>query len=128
LPIDARRILTLATESLRNLKAMFFVGISEKTHPGFRTWLIETCQQAGFNPRILQDAELEAALMTFVAEGLGVSLAREHIKKLPHPGVAFRPLTPPIQSDYCIAWNRDNDSRALQQYIEIVKDLAARDR
>ena len=55
--------------------------------------------------------------MTFVAEGLGVSLAREHIKKLPHPGVAFRPLTPPVKSDYCIAWNRDNDSRALQEYI-----------
>ena len=110
--------------SLRELKTMFFVGLSEKTHPGFRHWLSETCQPAGFTPRILQDAELEPALMTFVADGLGVSLAREHIKKLPHPGVAFRPLTPLVKSDYCIAWNRDNDSRALQQYIEIVKSLA----
>jgi DNA-binding transcriptional LysR family regulator len=107
------------------LATMFFVGMSEKTHPGFRDWLNGTCQQAGFTPRVLQDAELEPALMTFVAEGLGVTLAREHIKKLPHPGVAFRPLAPPIQSDYCIAWNRSNDSRALQQYIEIVKGLAA---
>jgi DNA-binding transcriptional LysR family regulator len=112
--------------NLRELKTMFFVGMSEKTHPGFRNWLSETCQQAGFTPRILQDAELEPALMTFVADGLGVSLAREHIKKLPHPGVAFRPLTPPTRSDYCIAWNRDNDSHALRQYIEIVKGLAAR--
>ena len=110
---------------LRELKTMFFVGMSEKTHPGFRKWLSETCQQAGFTPRILQDADLEPALMTFVAEGLGVSLAREHIKKLPHPGVAFRPLTPPVKSDYCIAWNRANDSRALQQYVEIVKNLAS---
>jgi len=111
--------------SLRELKTMFFVGMSEKTHPGFRNWLNGTCQQAGFTPRILQDAELEPALMTFVAEGLGVSLARERIKKLPHPGVAFRPVTPPVSSDYCIAWNRSNDSRALQQYIEIVKRLAS---
>jgi DNA-binding transcriptional LysR family regulator len=111
--------------NLRELKAMFFVGLSEKTHPGFRQWLHETCQPAGFTPRILQDAELEPALMTFVAEGLGVSLAREHIKKLPHPGVAFRPLAPPVESDYCIAWNRNNDSRALQQYVEIVKGLAS---
>src|SRR5213594_3686209 len=111
---------------LGDLKTMFFVGMSEKTHPGFRDWLYETCQSAGFTPRILQDAELEPALMTFVAEGLGVSLAREHIKKLPHPGVALRPLAPPVKTDYCIAWNRDNDSRALQQYIQIVKNLAAR--
>ena len=62
--------------------------------------------------------------MTFVAEGLGVSLAREHIKKVPHSGVALRPLTPSVKTDYCIAWNRDNDSKALLQYIEIVKRLA----
>ena len=110
---------------LTDLKTMFFVGLSEKTHPGFRDWLHATCQQAGFTPRILQDAELEPALMTFVAEGLGVSLAREHIKKLAHPGVALRPLTPAVKSDYCIAWNRDNDSKALHQYIEMVKSLAA---
>lgn len=110
--------------SLGELKTMFFVGMSEKTHPGFRDWLCETCQPAGFTPRILQDAELEPALMTFVAEGLGVTLAREHIKKLPHPGVAYRPLTPPVKTDYCIAWNRHNDSRALQQYIEVIKSLA----
>jgi DNA-binding transcriptional LysR family regulator len=110
--------------SLGELKTMFFVGMSEKTHPGFREWLCETCRPAGFIPRILQEAELEPALMTFIAEGLGVSLAREHLKKLPHPGVAFRPLTPPSKSDYCIAWNLENDSRALQQYIAIVKKAA----
>lgn len=106
---------------LTELENMFFVGMSEKTHPGFRDWLNRTCQQVGFTPRVLQDAELEAALMTFVAEGLGVSLVREHIKKLPHPGVAFRPLAPPIYSDYCIAWNRANELRALRQFIEIAK-------
>ena len=111
--------------NLGELRNMFFVGLSEKTHPGFRDWLSETCRPAGYAPRILQDAELEPALMTFVAEGLGVSLAREHIKKLPHPGVALRPLSPPVKTDYCIAWNRDNDSRALQQYIQMVKSLAA---
>jgi DNA-binding transcriptional LysR family regulator len=111
--------------NLAELEKMFFVGLSEKTHPGFRDWLCETCQPAGFTPRILQDAELEPALRIFVAEGLGVSLAREHMKYLPHPGVAFRPLLPPVKVDYCIAWNRDNDSRALQQYIQIVKSFTA---
>ena len=105
---------------------MFFVGMSEKTHPGFREWLNRTCQRAGFTPRVLQDAELETALMTFIAEGLGVTLAREHIKKLPHPGVTLRPLAPTLKSDYCIAWNRNNDSRALLQYIEVVKGMTRR--
>jgi len=91
-----------------------------------REWLNRTCHRAGFIPRVLQDAELETALMTFVAEGLGVSLAREHIKKLPHPGVTFRPLAPTLKSPYCIAWNRNNDSRALQQYVEVVRGMTRR--
>jgi DNA-binding transcriptional LysR family regulator len=112
--------------NLIDLKTMFFVGMSEKTHPGFREWLCEVCRPAGFTPRILQDAELEPGLMRFVAEGLGVALAREQIKNLPHPGVVFRPLSPPVKIDYCIAWNRDNDSRALEQYIRIVKSVSQR--
>jgi DNA-binding transcriptional LysR family regulator len=119
-PLAAKRQVKLA-----DLEAMFFVGMSEKTHPGFRDWLNGTCRPAGFTPRVLQDAELEPALMTLVAEGLGVTLAREHIRRFPHPGVALRKLSPPVTSDYCIAWNRNNDSRALQQYIEIVKGLTA---
>jgi DNA-binding transcriptional LysR family regulator len=110
--------------SLSDLKTMFFVGMSETTHPGFREWLCEVCEPAGFIPRILQDADLEPGLMRFVAEGLGVTLAREQIKNLPHPGVVFRPLSPPVLTDYCIAWNRDNDARVLHQFISLVKKLA----
>ena len=119
-PLSRKRHIELAS-----LKTMFFVGMSEKTHPGFRDWLNETCRPAGFTPRILQDAELEPALMTFVAEGFGVTIAREQMKSLPHPGVAFRPLFPVVRTDYYVAWNRDSDSRALQQYLEIVRRLAA---
>jgi DNA-binding transcriptional LysR family regulator len=111
---------------LADLKTMFFVGMSEKTHPGFREWLCEVCRPGDFTPRILQDAEIEPGLMRFVAEGLGVTLAREQIKNLPHPGVVFRPLKPAVRTDYCIAWNHDNDSRALQQYILILRKLATK--
>jgi DNA-binding transcriptional LysR family regulator len=111
---------------LGDLKSMFFVGMSEKTHPGFREWLNEICRPGGFTPRILQDAEIEPALMTFVAEGFGVTIAREQMKSLPHPGVAFRPLHPTVKTDYCVAWNRNNDSRALQQYLQVLRALAGR--
>jgi len=110
--------------SLAELKGMFFVGMSEKTHPGFRDWLAQICQPAGFTPRILQDADLEPGLMRFVAEGLGVTLAREQIKNIPHPGVVFRPIAPPVKADYWIAWNRDNASKALRDYVQILKTFS----
>ena len=110
---------------ITDLKPLFFVAMSEQTHPGSRDWLAGLCQQAGFTPRILQDVDLESGIMTFVAEGLGVTLAREQIKDLPHPGVVFRPLVTAAKADYWIAWHRENRSKALGQYIEIVKTQAA---
>jgi LysR family transcriptional regulator, benzoate and cis,cis-muconate-responsive activator of ben and cat genes len=110
---------------ITDLKSLFFVAMSEQTHPGSRDWLSGICQEAGFTPRILQDVDLESGLMTFVAEGLGVTLAREQIKNLPHPGVVFRPLAIAAKADYWIAWHRENHSKALLQYIEAVKKQAA---
>jgi DNA-binding transcriptional LysR family regulator len=110
--------------SRKDLKSQFFVAMSEQTHPGSRAWLSKLCEEAGFIPKILQDVELESGIMTFVAEGLGVTLAREQIKKLTHPGVVFRPLAMPVKADYWIAWHRENQSKALATYIEIVKKEA----
>ncbi len=110
---------------MTDLKPMFFVAMSEETHPGSRVWLSGLCQQAGFTPRVLQDVDLESGIMTFVAEGLGVTLAREQIRNLPHPGVVFRPLAAAVKADYWIAWHRENRSKALRHYIEMVRKQAA---
>ncbi len=109
---------------MSDLKSLFFVAMSEETHPGSREWLSSLCEQASFKPRILQDVDLESGIMTFVAEGLGVTLAREQIKNLLHPGVVFRPLVTAAKADYWIAWHRENHAKALRQYIEIVKKAA----
>ena len=110
---------------MEDLKPLFFVTMSETTHPGSHAWLCDVCQQAGFTPRILQDVELESDLLSFVADDLGVALAREQIKRLAHPGVIFRPLAAPLKVDYWIAWHRENRSKALHQYIEIVRSNAS---
>jgi DNA-binding transcriptional LysR family regulator len=110
---------------MEDLKPVFFVTMSETTHPGSHAWLNGVCQQAGFTPRILQDVELESDLLRFVANGLGVTLAREQIKRLAHPGVVFRPLAVPIKADYWVAWHQENRSKALHQYVQIVKNNAA---
>ncbi|MEO5802468.1 MAG: LysR substrate-binding domain-containing protein [Verrucomicrobiota bacterium] len=106
---------------LLELQSLFFVTLSEETHPGSEAWLISICQEAGFTPKIVQHVESESAILPFVAEGLGVTLARDQIKKLPHSGVVFRPLEASAKVDYWIAWHGENRSKALSQYIEIVK-------
>lgn len=109
---------------IKDLKPFFFVAMAEETHPGSHAWLSSLCQPAGFTPRILQDVELESGIMTFVADGLGVTLARAQIRKLAHPGVVFRPLAMAAKVGYWVAWHKENRSKSLSQYIEIMKKEA----
>lgn len=109
---------------LSGLAAQFLIGMSPRTHPGEREWLVNTCRTAGFAVRILQDAETETAAIRFVADGLGVALLPEQITNLPHEGVVFRPLSPPLYRESLIMWSAANASKALSDYREIVRDLA----
>jgi DNA-binding transcriptional LysR family regulator len=109
---------------LADLAPQFFIGMSAKTHPGAREWLLETCRRAGFAAKILQEADAEPTAIKFVADGLGVALMPEQITGLPHEGVLFRPLTPPLRRESTMAWRADNPSKPLQDYIQIVKELS----
>ena len=115
-PLAKKRTIDIAA-----LSGEYFVTMSEEHHPGSREWLTAICQSAEFTPRVLQDVENEIGLLTFVAEGLGVTLARSHLENLPHKGVVFRELSTPAKADYWIAWHGENHSQALQDFIEIVK-------
>ncbi len=111
---------------LKDLKSMFFIGVSETSYPGYRLWLKQTCRRANFSPKVLQDADVELTLIQAVAAGLGVTLLPLQAKKIPHAGVVFRELRPRILTESCIAWKKDNPSTALKAYINIVTDRGTR--
>jgi len=110
---------------LADLASQFFIGMSAKTHPGAREWLLETCKSAGFEAKILQEADGEPIAIKFVADGLGVALMPDQIARLSHEGVVFVPLTPPLYRESTMAWRVDNSSKPLKDYIQIVKELSA---
>jgi DNA-binding transcriptional LysR family regulator len=115
-----------AVISLRELKPLFFIGMSEASYPGYRRWLTKTCQKAGFSPKVLQDADIERTLIQAVAAGLGVALLADQVKKLPHENVVFRPLSPKVMTESCITWKADDPGSALKAYINIVSDRGTR--
>ena len=113
-----------AKVKLADLASQFFIGMAAKTHPGAREWLLETCRGAGFEAKILQETDAEPLAIKFIADGLGVALLPEQVAALPHEGVVFRPLAPPLRRESTVAWRADNPSLPLKDYIQIVKDLS----
>jgi DNA-binding transcriptional LysR family regulator len=114
------------TIKLGELKPLFFIGMSEMSYPGHRRWLKQTCQRVGFSPKVLQDVEIERTLFQAIAAGLGVALLPDQVKKLPHENVVFRPLTPRVMTESCLAWKGDNPSTALKAYVNLVSDRGTR--
>lgn len=110
---------------LASLSGSFFVARSDKAYPGARAWLVETCRGAGFAPRVLQEAESETGVMSFVAAGLGVALVPQSFTHQPHERVVFRPLRVPLRMDCYAMWRTDNSSQCLKRYVEIVQGLSA---
>jgi DNA-binding transcriptional LysR family regulator len=110
---------------LKDLKSMFFIGMSEESCPGYRNWLTATCQQAGFTPKVLQDADIERTVFQAVAAGLGVALLPAQVDTLPHEHVLLRPVSPPVLTEFCIAWRTDNPSTALKAYVQTIADSAS---
>jgi DNA-binding transcriptional LysR family regulator len=110
---------------LKDLEPMFFIGLSEASYPGYRDWLITTCRQARLRPKILQEANTERTLIQAVESGLGVALLPDQIKKLSGENVSFRPISPPVASQSCIAWKKENPSATLKAYLQTITDFAA---
>jgi LysR family transcriptional regulator, benzoate and cis,cis-muconate-responsive activator of ben and cat genes len=121
---EANPLVKKAKIDLKDLEPMFFVGMSQKTYPGSNEWLIDVCREAGFTPRILQDADRESAVISFVAAGLGVALLPEQIKRLRHEGVSFIPLRKRLTAESWAVWKGNNSSGSLKQYVQIVKELS----
>jgi DNA-binding transcriptional LysR family regulator len=109
---------------LSDLKSVFFISVSEETYPGYREWLIATCQKVGFTPKILQDAKDERALIHAVEFGLGVAILPDQIKKLSSEGVVFRPINPSAVVESCVAWKKDNHSTVLKVFLQAIPKLA----
>ncbi len=95
----------------------FFIAISEESFPGASHFVLDACQSAGFQPKILQSAERGHTILGLVAGNCGVALLPEPLKALPHPKVVFRPLTVPPRGELFLAWNPRRVSRSRDEFL-----------
>ena len=69
--------------------------------------MIAACREAGFEPRVAQEAMESATVVSFVAAGVGVALVPEGLRVLVRPGVTCRPVAAPAPRTRLAAVRRD---------------------
>lgn len=111
---------------LKDLAQTFFISLSDRCYHGYGQWLNGTCQHAGFKPRILQIADNESMLIQAVRSELGVALLPEQIKNFEHENVAIRPVRPAIRIGSIAAWKKNNPSKELANYLNVIERVSAK--
>jgi DNA-binding transcriptional LysR family regulator len=110
---------------LRALADDPFVVVPRSQALGGLDLVLGACFQAGFTPRVTQEARELQSVIGFVAAGFGVSLVPATVRKLAHRGVAFVALAPPaVFIEIAAVHKVQNDSPLLAAFLGILREAA----
>lgn len=115
----------LARQKVVRLKSVAgepFVQFHRKGAPGLFDEVIAVCRRAGFSPRIVNEPNFMATVMTLVESGLGVSLIPRCVRSLNRPLAVVRPIEPQsARIPLCIAWRKSAQSPVLSAFLDILR-------
>lgn len=94
---------------------------------GLHDETIAACRAAGFVPRLGQPAPRITSTLGLVAAGLGIALVPSTMQSARMTGVVYRRLKNPVPKAFLgLAWRRSNQSTALRNFIDLVRETAKR--
>ncbi|MDT0379260.1 LysR family transcriptional regulator [Streptomyces sp. DSM 42041] len=100
-----------------------FVSFPANAGSSLRDAAVRTCEEAGFRPRIVQEAPDSHTILALVAAGVGVTLTLTSCQHIQQTGLVYRPLAgSPVRLQAALAWRRDNPSAALRTVLAVAQD------
>lgn len=120
LPADSE-LAEKGTLDIKDLAEQDFIGYP--AHSSVNTIFMDACQQAGFKPRMVQEATETSTLLSLVAAGTGIALVPMTSRMFTFHGVAFRPLRNPPPVDLAVAWNRNNRTPLIDNFLALFDTL-----
>jgi DNA-binding transcriptional LysR family regulator len=105
------------TLDITDLSAEDFIGYPSSS--AVSSISVEACRKAGFQPRLVQEAKETSTLLSLVAAGMGVALVPMTSRMFSFQGVVFRPLRNPPPVDLAVAWNRNNETPLVRNFLAL---------
>lgn len=107
--------------SFSALKHENWVMVSRSAAPAFRRQFDGLCSQARLRPRVVQESERVAAVLTMVAARQGISLLPESISRLVHPGVMFKKIkAAKLSFEHAFAFRADEAAPAIADFLQLL--------
>jgi DNA-binding transcriptional LysR family regulator len=110
---------------MRWLSNELFLHVPRSLGPGFFDQFIRLCAQAGFAPKVVQEAHSTQTIISLVAAGMGIAIVPEAMRHFQRTGVVYRPLKPPVPTtELAAVWRPDDSSPGLKSFLEVVWEVA----
>lgn len=108
--------------SLSDLADESFILFPAKMGPVFYEQIIYLCQQAGFRPKVAQEAVQMHTIIGLVAAGLGVAIVPASLQNFHRSGVTYRPLQEQISNTgLYLTWRQHDSSPVISAFLDLVR-------
>lgn len=108
---------------LRELRKENFIGFVEEIFPARNKLIQRACQLAGFEPKLLAEANGFVAMLAMINAGVGVSVLPKLIATPPNNGVVFLDIEENIAPiEYACAFRRNDTRTTLHSVIGMLKE------
>jgi DNA-binding transcriptional LysR family regulator len=115
----------LQSITLSDLASEDWIIFPARQGPGLHERVLTACAQAGFVPRVGQQASQMDTIASLVAGGMGVGLVTRIIATANRPGVVFRDLTgigTPVEYELAIAYGRSTP--LVDAFLAVIRSRA----
>ena len=102
-----------------------FVLPSSQLVSGLSEQIYLLCHQAGFVPKVTQEATLMLTILGLVAGEVGVALLPENARNLQRKGVIYKTIQGQTATvEMSVVWRSDDSSPILNNFLEVTKALS----
>lgn len=109
--------------SLSSLAGEPFILPSRHLAVGFYDRVVNACQQRGFSPRVVQEANTIQTIVSLVAGGIGISLVPASLQNLQRTGVVYKALQRPVpEVEMTVICRKDDPSPVLHAFLNVVRE------
>ncbi|HEY3298322.1 MAG TPA: LysR family transcriptional regulator [Armatimonadota bacterium] len=120
----SHRLAREAAVSLSELASESFILYPQQPESTWGEYVIRICEEAGFEPRIVQKTGEIQTAVSLVDAGIGVAIVPASTQNLRREGVVYLPIagTPPT-IELTMVFREDDPSPILPRFLEIVRGL-----
>ncbi|HEY9676120.1 MAG TPA: LysR substrate-binding domain-containing protein [Waterburya sp.] len=120
---ETHPLATLPQVSVSALADESFILFPRHLAPSFYDLILSASQQAGFSPKVAQEANQLQTMINLVAGGMGIALVPACLQNLQRTGVVYKDLQGKVSHlQTAMIWRRNDSSSVLYNFIQVVKE------